>query len=112
MPIGMDLEETIEEKPLPTTSKLPKNQTILKHIVKTARTDGKVNVTETTVREDVYDNPANTSRSSTIKSVNTEHYTEEPDYGLIPKFHNCSRKNDESFASNTPCDYCGTYTNH
>ena len=118
LPIHPEKEIPVEEiTPLTTkhvcelhntsnTTNAPTNEAILQRTIKTKRSDGRVDVTKTTVREEEYKTPFNTSRSSTIRSVNTEHYTEEPSYGLIPKFLECTRKRKNSVIVDTPCETC------
>merc|ERR1712237_93053 len=94
------------------TSNTPTKETVLVRTQKIKRPDGKIKVTRQTAREEEYETPFNTSFSSTIRSVNTEQYTEDPEYGLIPKFLKCSRKRKKSVTVETPCETCEAYTDH
>ena len=104
---------TLPIDPQPSTSSeipddyAPVSQTTLKYKVMKANSDGTVDVTQTTVQEDVFENPANVSIASTVRTVTAETHTEQPDYVFIPKFKQCTREQDT-----TRCDLCEQYSDH
>ena len=67
----------------------------------------------------MFEDPANISGASTVRTITTETHVEYPDddkdYGEIPEFKECTRENDFSYEKTElpyQCDLCGTFTDH
>ena len=84
-----------------------------------------IDVTHVTATEQVYEDPANSSIASTVRTLNKEEYVElvesdseeeETDnQGNIPRFTECTRERDVSMEKHTEpfaCDLCSSSTDH